>query len=571
MSAPLTHRNATDDALRPVFGGTERELAEARKQKAPFPNVYFNTIVGLIERSQALDHLQEWADGQRKSAAGRPSFMSPLTVLTVFTMNALWSEGYTFRSFTDTLYYRLTPEQRERIGIRWDGADWDSWYTRFWRASERLRDLISPWRESAPLNCYLTGEQYQNAVDGYDEDYEARAHLISDLLVQASIVLIPKRYLENYEGDIALDSTQLPVRGITNPYPKKKGDPFRKRTNVDHQCGSYTRKDDHDGRWSKDSNPAYELTTVVPVLVREGAFPIHMVTAARLHLPGRIKDQPREAVTQHAKIFPQRGIVVADRAFNNLKPENFQEPLRRLGYEASYKFRDDQLGVHGSVPGTKIVILAGSPYLNLMPHEVRDILELHAKKKQNPATGKPYTDAERDEILKLREPYRLKRKGIIEPDGKQRFIYPDPSGYRAYDPINGRPTKKGPTGTIRFGLEPETIKHLQLHPYRSKAWFRAQGERNKVEMLNSLLKLHNGADLGNPAARTGRGFAYTYLCAIAGVVATNLIRIGQGIKDLIALGMVTVDRPSPDQISDPSVAVTPLNTPENHSGPPTDA
>lgn len=568
MNAPPACRAATDHALQSVFGGDAEELAEARKQKAPFPNVYFNTIVALIQRSRALEHFQEWTDEQRKSAAGRPSFMSPLTVLTVFTMNALWSEGYSFRSFTDTLYYRLTPEQRERIGVRWDGATWETWYTRFWRASERVRDLISPWRDAAPLNCYLTGERYLQAVDDYDETYEHRAHLISDLLVQASIALIPKRFLENYEGDIALDSTQLPVRGITNPYPKRAGDPVRKRTNVDYQCGSYTRLDDHDGRWSKDSNPAYELTTVVPVRIREGAFPLHIVTAARLHLPGRIKHQPREAVTQHAKIFPQRGVLVADRAFNNLKPENFQEPLRRLGYEASYKFRDDQLGVHGSVPGTKIVILAGSPYLNLMPHEVRDILELHAKKKPNPATGKPYTDSERDEILKLREPYRLKRKGVIEADGKQRFIYPDPSGYRAFDPVTGMPTKKGPAGTVRFGLEPETIKHLQLFPYRSKAWFRAQGERNKVEMLNSLLKLHNGADLGNPAARTGRGFAYTYLCAIAGVVATNLIRIGQGIKDLIELGIASTDNPTPQAAGIDDAGTDVRETTESGSDPP---
>lgn len=523
----------TDAALTEILGGTEHELDRAAAIKGPMVNAYFNTIARLIENSGALEEIEAWDAETRKNSAGRKPFVTAKGVLCVFAMNAIWGEAYSFTELSKTLQYRFTPEQLERLGIRVDGATKQTWYTRLWRAGKRLRDAIDPWR-GAPLNHVMSREEFERARLGYDPVYEARAHRLSDLLVAASARILPKRYLEGHDGDWALDATCVPVGGGPNPNEKNRPD-YEWLTNVDYQCGWYTRDGDHNGKRLKTSTPGYEIETPVLIDTKNGDYTFKLIPAMRMHLPGEITVQPKELLTRMAEFSEKRGLVAVDRAYSSLKPENFQEPLRKLGYEGVFDFTKKQLGVNGSLAEDQVIFLEGTPYVNLMPKELREIVkwgENGVPRGETEATQPKYSKEDVIRILKLREPYRLKRWGKVEAGGKQRYVYPDPDGYHAFDPgTNELSDAEKPTGKIRIPADLPEIKFLQRFPYRSDDWERAYGQRNQVESSNNELKRLGGPDLRDTRARSGRGFAYNYLCVIAAVIATNLDRIRRGIKD----------------------------------------
>ncbi|UOR01542.1 hypothetical protein MUN77_15660 [Leucobacter allii] len=189
--------------------------------------------------------------------------------------------------------------------------------------------------------------------------------------------------------------------------------------------------------------------------------------------PGKIKVGPRRAVEQHANWTNRRGLVVVGRAFNNLSREHFLGPVRRLGFETVFDYRYDQLGQNGYDPDHEDVVLVdGTLYVNRMSEEIRQVSLWHAvatrraegaqnaerqstrrrgkiatKQAQssrtpkeirvNPLTRQPYTLAERDAIMKQREPYAMIRHGRPDKDRYQRFKFPDPRNYIAFDPATG--------------------------------------------------------------------------------------------------------------------------------------
>lgn len=69
----------------------------------------------------------------------------------------------------------------------------------------------------------------------------------------------------------------------------------------------------------------------------------------------------------------------------------------------------------------------------------------------------------------------------------------------------------------------------------SEDWIRVYGQRNQVEMSNRLLKDHSTENLGDPKARTWRGYAYNYLVAMLATGATNIRRIMVGITKINTL------------------------------------
>lgn len=197
-----------------------------------------------------------------------------------FLLNAYWGLGYSFKELAETFTDRITVEQAARLGYDRESGSIEDWYNRSWRTTQRLLNLIDPWHETRHLGRTLTGAENAQARARYDKAREERSHVLSALLVRASLLLLPKKYLDGYRGDVALDSTFLQVRGFINPndYSKKarrarKGLPLRDMLNVDYQCGWYTREGDHNSADHKHSRPGYEIDTPVMIDTRDGNFP----------------------------------------------------------------------------------------------------------------------------------------------------------------------------------------------------------------------------------------------------------------------------------------------------------
>src|SRR5699024_3015497 len=92
----------------------------------------------------ALELITDWDQQDRKSGAGRKAKISPLAVLTLFMLNAIWGLSYTHVEMAKTIQSRLTRDQCERIGIQFERAGWRYWKSSVWAATKRLRNLIDP-------------------------------------------------------------------------------------------------------------------------------------------------------------------------------------------------------------------------------------------------------------------------------------------------------------------------------------------------------------------------------------------------------------------------------------------
>jgi hypothetical protein len=109
--------------------------------------------------------------------------------------------------------------------------------------------------------------------------------------------------------------------------------------------------------------------------------------------------------------------------------------------------------------------------------------------------------------------------------GDQRFTYPDPRTYMAYDTATGRripPSKNTLRGSVTIHPYPEVARHLQRHAWGTAEWRKASGQRNQVESVNKGIKHTRFTDLESEAKRPGRGEAYQSIATAVMAVAHNV-------------------------------------------------
>lgn len=79
------------------------------------------------------------------------------------------------------------------------------------------------------------------------------------------------------------------------------------------------------------------------------------------HRPGRVAVE----ALQHVDPRYPRGYLAGDRLYNDQKPENFQLPIRAMGYQPVYDYAKDQLGSKAEFGGAQLV--EGNWYCPSMP------------------------------------------------------------------------------------------------------------------------------------------------------------------------------------------------------------
>lgn len=516
-----------DTELRHIVGVGNEEYERALAVHGPLPTAMFNKYVELVDRSGVIEQLEKWREGARKNTAGRKSVIPFRAVLVIELLTIVWGHGAHYEETARTLKYRLTPDQYDALGIRWEDASTKRWYHRLWRAKRRMLKLLDPWH-ATDKRKRLSGTEFLAAQEKYDALRDDRLYWVAQALLDASVALLPSRYRDRYRGDVALDSTLMRICGS----PNATSDPDQRRANVDFSSGTYTHA--HREDVSRDRAKAgYELDVVQMMDVRgyEGhpAF-ARLITGIGFHRPGEIKTGPRLAMEQHSRQFSQRGLVAADRAFNNLRPERLQLPLRRDGWETIFDFTSTQLGKQATVHGTPVIMVDGRLYVHYIPDELIYCTRWFAEGKPNPRTGEIYTKERVGELIAARRQYELKRHGSPDAEGYQRYTYPEPTAYVAYDPATRRKTKSTLRGSVTIPPQDEVVKHIQRYAWKSPEWHRAYGQRNQVESANKHLKEARFTDFDQPQKRLGRGYAFQFLAAALMCVSANLRRLVTALR-----------------------------------------
>lgn len=152
----------------------------------------------------------------------------------------------------------------------------------------------------------------------------------------------------------------------------------------------------------------------------------------------------------------------------------------------------------------------------------------------------------------------MKRHGSIVSEnrnGAQRYTYPNPKDYRAFDPVTRNPIdprKNKLRGSIRIKPDASFVKHLQRFPWGSEKWARAYGQRNQVESSNAVIKHSRFVDLKDPQKRSGRGAAFHGLASALMVMVHN-------IRVLVsALETEHTPKKEPKRAAPPSTNETPM-------------
>lgn len=212
------------------------------------------------------------------------------------------------------------------------------------------------------------------------------------------------------------------------------------------------------------------------------------------------------------------GWMAGDRLFNNSEPEQYQLPLRALGYRPVFDYRQDQLGIQAHVHGA--LQIEGAWYC---PHTPPPLIEATADLHNELIEPEDW-----QRRIAARTPYRLVPKQAPDPEGFQRHQCPAVAGRvhcllkpqlpadhpkRHLLPIvDPAPSPVGPMKICRqdsITIPPEAgAKHAQDLAYGSPTWDRVYHRlRNSVESINGFGKDSVHEDIEAGATRRIRGIA----------------------------------------------------------------
>ncbi|MDT0116583.1 hypothetical protein Q9R20_06225 [Microbacterium sp. PRF11] len=502
-------------------GYTSEEYGKVR-DVGPTSLAHVQLYGKLIDESGVVVLLEKWAAEARRSNAGRKPIIPFRAALVLHLMHSK-KGNIRYHDIARTLHAQLPRTAFEYLGITTTIGDHDEWYMRFWKALNRILALLSPW--DVPRNTFLSAEAYRRAHETYSKERRDRMDIIMNALAHASARRLPEAIRKTYKGNVALDATAVTLTGRPNPRIYNLDSP---RYNLDAMSGPYTREGEHEGDGRRSDKPAWEVETVVTVPNTPGdigSFPF-LTTGITMHAPGKVKHGPLIAVRFHTKLFDERGFILVDRNYNNLKSHRFQNPTRMMGFRHVYNFKDKKReAVEGAIGD--VIAVDGCLYVKWMPIDlINATYNFHHEDPEQRIDEATYR-----EHLRSRTAYRLKNLGYPDAEGRQRFMFPDLSKVACFDTVVHDKPVRPKLAQRTFTLAPDSdeamriIKHLMHFEYRSPEWFKWAGQRSHVEANNQYLKREGGSDLGDPRRRRPRGYAFQALAIASATAVSNLSRI----------------------------------------------
>lgn len=537
-----------------TFGMSSVDYADERAQ-GPVSLAYLHNAMALIKRSGVNEKIAEWDKAQRKSNAGAKRIIPLGAILPIMFLHIQMGRGVVYWDIASTLHSRFQRKHFEMLGIANVNSAKEDWYQRFWQALTFILKLVDPYpfARNGLMKADDYATQYSHITTGEGKTAHQlkldRINWLCNALVRASVQTTPKEFLHKYRGNASIDASLIPITGAPNPtkeiYNRQNPDPF---------SGRYRREGNHDGQGAKTDRPGYEVETATMAWNRpheSQLFP-SLITAVGFHRPGALVGHGMALIEQHKAAFGlDRFLVMADRAYNNGRINEFHIPARKAGVELVIDYKLEDRGLQGHY--RDLILVDGNWHVASMPKGLIEATwELGQLEKNRANLTSEVFQEEKTRLLSRvhnREPYRMIAKGLPDKDGYQRFTYPKdtPSQHKPLDgastitipvmvPETDAPARR-PGGKSRK-LQP--IKHVQRFPYMTKDWFEHYGMRNLVESSNSRFKDPEQEDLGNPKKRSGRGFAFQYLATALSIASFNLRAIA---SFMLKLRNNAVDKP----------------------------
>jgi hypothetical protein len=453
----------------------------------------------------------------------------------------------TFTAVTDLLFFSLSEPMRAQLGLRrYPDHDrgFEAAYATVRRRLHSILEAIDP--SPLPKNHRLARRHAEKLMATADPDELARkrtlmiklANLILAMSLREAMPLLEDRW----NGSVCVDATVIGTyaKGLAPNSPVTATDPdaawyVRTAKHKDPLALDDLAPDRQDKKGARLQKKAerikkslfgYDASLVIArdpsrngVPLPDGSADPDVVPALVIafsvdkpsHRPGHVAV---EALQQIDDSLP-RGYLAGDRAYNDQKPENFQLPIRAMGYEPVYDYAKDQLGVQAGFAGAELV--EGNWYCPSMPHELKEATKDLINEKIDKQTW--------INRIRARAAYVFMPKQRPDAEGHRRLMCPAEAN-RTQCPLKAYTLGRGiqlplvdpapsPAGSPpccsqkTVTVPPEAGANLwQPLQYGSEAWQRVYFRlRNSVEGINGYAKDPLYERLEDPGTRRIRGIA----------------------------------------------------------------
>lgn len=263
------------------------------------------------------------------------------------------------------------------------------------------------------------------------EKREARAHILMNALVWASVQRFGEDHLSNWRGDLTIDGTPLKI-SRNGRYDSSHLEPSDPDTSwhIRDQDGSHqgprsmagqslTKQEQSSGKRSEYAGKRSEYAWAHELTVSsmwgggfgEGIYP-SLVAGVSFDKPSaRVGENTMRSI-DHTLDDPSipRGTVVTDRAyFPHARPEKFAIPLRQAGYKLLGDYRRGDNEPYGILDTQDGAVMVDGTWFS--PAIVGNDRFINTRKRRD--TGE-LTQEEYEEIVQLRAPYALKIKEVTK-------------------------------------------------------------------------------------------------------------------------------------------------------------
>ena len=511
-------------------------LEQARRERRRIADTEVHHAIERMERGGITALATSWVRTER----GRPRTLSAEGLLAGMFLTAAEDGRILLTAVTDTLYYRISPRMRERLGIV-PQPDTDRGFEAAYAVVRRLFHRIAAACDPSPLpkNHRMDraeAARFEAAADTAQlAACRARLVRLTGLILEDSLQPARDLLREHWDGSGAVDGTVIRAyaKGVRSAGPVTASDPdaaWHVRT------GDHAEPDPTDTGKNGKKKRRGEMTFGYEATIAIARNPAHdgaptphghpdpftipaLVLGFLLDKPGH---QPGpNAITVLADIRRRShpaSWMAGDKLYNNSEPDQFQLPLRALGYKPVFDYRGDQLGIQAGYHGA--IQVEGSWYCPATPRPLIDATaDLHAEQIDKDSWAARIT---------ARAPYRLYPKQAPDQEGHRRLCCPASAG-KVHCPLkpatlptgavqrrvplaDPEPSPVGPPVICRqdsITIPPEAgAKHAQDLPYGSSDWARTYHRlRNSVESINGFSKDANHEAIEAAGTRRIRGIA----------------------------------------------------------------